>query len=142
MKKTYFCPNCHNTSHMITFEEKCCNCGHDVKEIEIKDSYSFDEMVELFRNLTGDIDDEYRGYTTNNTLGWDKIPEFIQDKFSKKEIEEETIPVTLFTIKKVCGWSEYCDVTGGNRYMLNEHSVPNSEIFHVKLSHAKKLGLY
>ena len=141
MKKTYFCPNCHNTSHMITFEEKCCNCYHDVKEIQIKDSYSFDEIVELFRNLATEIDCEYRRYTTDNGLGWDKIPQFIQDNFSAKEIKEETIPVTLFTIKNGCGWSEYCDVTGGNHYMLKEHSVPDSEIFNVKLSHAKKLGL-
>lgn len=141
MKKTYFCPNCHNTSHMITFEEKCCNCYHDVKEIEIKDSYSFDEIVELFRNLVEYIDDEYRPYTSNNIVGYEYLPQFIQNKFSGKEIVEETIPVTLFTIKKVCGWSEYCDVTGENHYMLNEFSVPNSEIFNVKLSHAKKLGL-
>ncbi len=57
-----------------------------------------------------------------------------------KIIEEETIPVTLGLIKATCGWMRFCDVTGGNHYMLNEWSVEDSEIFKVKESHAKKLG--
>lgn len=54
---------------------------------------------------------------------------------------EETIPVTLALIKKVCGWSEFCDVTGGNHYALKEFSISDREVFDVKISHAKKLCL-
>ena len=54
---------------------------------------------------------------------------------------QKTIPVTLATIKATCGWSEYCDVTGSNHYMLNEFSVDDTEIFYVKESHAKQLNL-
>jgi len=58
-----------------------------------------------------------------------------------EEEKEETVPVTLSTIKRKCGWNRYCDVTGGNHYMLNEHSVEDTEIFQVKVSHANELGL-
>jgi len=56
--------------------------------------------------------------------------------------EEETIPITIATIKSTCGWSKYCDVTGSNHYMLNEFSVSEREIRDVKISQARLLGLY
>jgi hypothetical protein len=59
----------------------------------------------------------------------------------KEKINEETIPVTLATIKRKCGWVKFCEVTGSNEWMLNEHLVDDDEIFHVKVSHAEKLNL-
>jgi hypothetical protein len=54
--------------------------------------------------------------------------------------EEKLIPITLGMIHATCGWSRYCDVTGGNHYMLNEWSVEDTEIFKTKESHAIELG--
>lgn len=69
------------------------------------------------------------------------LEEFIDEIKNPKPIEEDTVPITLGQIKRTCGWSEYCDVTGGNHYMLNEWTVSDREIFDVKVSHAKKLKL-
>jgi len=55
-------------------------------------------------------------------------------------IEEKTVPITLGCIKITCGWEKFCDVTGGNHWMIAEWTVSDSEIFHVKISDAKKLG--
>lgn len=65
----------------------------------------------------------------------------ISDYLESLKVEEETIPVTIATIKNTCGWSRYCDVTGKNHYMLKEWDVSGREIQDVKLSHAKDLGL-
>lgn len=71
----------------------------------------------------------------------DDEDEYVASIFHKEKEEEETIPITLASILAICGWSEYCDITGGNHYMLNEYSVEDSEIFYVKKSHAKQLNL-
>lgn len=57
------------------------------------------------------------------------------------EVQEKTIPVSLGMIKEICGWTKYCDVTGANHYMLKEYTVSDRELFDVKRSHAKELGL-
>ena len=73
----------------------------------------------------------------------DDEDEYIASIFhkEKEEEEEERIPITLASIKAICGWSKYCDITGGNHWMMNEFSVEDSEIFYVKKSHAKELNL-
>lgn len=56
--------------------------------------------------------------------------------------EEKNIPVTFFQIKNNIGWSEWCDVTGGNHYALNEgYSPSDSEVFYCTKSQAIKLGI-
>ena len=69
--------------------------------------------------------------------------EWINDYCKKIEevVEEETVPITLAQIKRTCGWSEFCDVTGSNHYMLKEWTVDDRTIFDVKISQAKELGL-
>lgn len=66
--------------------------------------------------------------------------EYIESLRKEKKIEE-TIPVTYATIKEKCGWSEFCDVTGGNHYAVKDFGIEDREIFDVKKSHAKVLGL-
>lgn len=57
-------------------------------------------------------------------------------------IDNEIIPITFGLIKAKCGWSEFCDVTGGNHYAINEGWNPSDrDIIDVKMVHAKKLGL-
>lgn len=65
----------------------------------------------------------------------------LSSEFEFNIIDEKTLPITLGMIKATCGWSKFCDVTDSNHYMLNEFSVSDNEIFHVKYSHAKELGL-
>lgn len=98
-----------------------------------------------------------KGYTPQE--GWIQahcaIIELLKDrvgfKFDRKEISKEIykieeekdpkIPVTLGTIKAICDWSQFCEVTGSNVYMLAEHHVEDTKIFYVKKSHAVELGL-
>jgi hypothetical protein len=57
------------------------------------------------------------------------------------EEEEKTIPITLATIQNTCGWSKFCDVTGSNQLMLNEHTVLDDDVFYVKESDIKTLDI-
>lgn len=57
-------------------------------------------------------------------------------------IDNETIPITFGLIRAKCGWGEFCDVTGGNHWAINEGWEPSDrEIIDVKIKHAKELGL-
>lgn len=76
------------------------------------------------------------------------VEKWFEDYFEKKakkleeqKREEEEIPFTLGSIKAICGWGKFCDVTGGNHYMLKEFTVEGIEVFYVKRKHAKQLGL-
>lgn len=72
----------------------------------------------------------------------DDLDDWFENVYNKpKNIVEETIPITLGLIRNKCGWSDFCDVTGANHYMLNEFTVSDREIFDVKISHAKILNL-
>lgn len=56
--------------------------------------------------------------------------------------EEKDIPVLFFTIKNDIGWSEWCDITGGNHYALNEGYSPSlNEVFYCTKSQAEQLGI-
>lgn len=47
----------------------------------------------------------------------DETIEYYISKNSPKVVEEK-IPITYGTIKNTCGWSKWCDVVGGNHYMV------------------------
>lgn len=63
------------------------------------------------------------------------------NNFKSIEVVEETIPITYGLIKNTCGWSRYCDVTGDNHYAVKEYDIGDKEVFDVKVSHAKELGI-
>jgi hypothetical protein len=68
--------------------------------------------------------------------------DWISEYLEPVQEKEETVPVTFYSIKNKCGWSRYCDVTGGNHYALNEGYAPDDrDIFDIKISHARELGL-
>lgn len=55
--------------------------------------------------------------------------------------EEKTIPITYGLIKATCGWSKWCDITGGNHYAINEWGdYPANEVFYITEAQAKKLN--
>ena len=85
-------------------------------------------------------DENITCFGCNHEMALSDCPDYYNIDEQYIEVEEETIPITLGLIKNTCGWSEYCDVTGGNHYMLKEWNVEDTEIFHVKKSHAKQLG--
>ena len=102
--------------------------------------YNQDKLIEIVDdvvNLIGVIDED----DVEEKLKC--AHQLLEDKWGVEfpVVEEEKIPVTLATIKAICGWSRYCEVTGANEWMLNEHHVEDTEIFHVKKSHAIELGL-
>jgi hypothetical protein len=67
--------------------------------------------------------------------------EWLDEYLKPKEVVEKTVPITYGMIKNSCGWSRYCDVAGGNHYAVKEYGIGDREIFDVKISHAKELGL-
>jgi len=103
----------------------------------MKKLYTEEDLRKAYR---ASRNDSYRGITDETAERLEN--EFI-DIFTKPVQEkEETVPVTFYAIKTKCGWSEYCDVTGGNHYAINEGYNPNDRcIFDVKISHARELGL-
>tara|TARA_R110000737_G_scaffold213289_3_gene230423 strand:- start:712 stop:1032 length:321 start_codon:yes stop_codon:yes gene_type:complete len=61
-------------------------------------------------------------------------------KEPKDTKEPEDVPITYFQIKNGPGWSEWCDVTGGNHYAINEgYSPEDRELFYITESQARKL---
>lgn len=54
----------------------------------------------------------------------------------------QTIPITYYQIKSGCGWSKWCDVTGGNHYSIKEFGeFENSHLFYATKKQAKELRL-
>ena len=98
--------------------------------------YTENDLREAFR--AGRVKGIYPSYMQGE-MGED---EWIVYYTKEPIIEEKTVPITLGMIRMTCGWSRYCDVVkGANPYMLNEWTVEDCEIFNVKISDAKKLGL-
>ena len=83
-----------------------------------------------------------KGFCYINSLSLDTLI-LLADYFVKNDdVNNGTIPITFGLIKAKCGWSEFCDVTGGNHYAINEGWEPcDREIIDVKIKHAKELGL-
>lgn len=78
------------------------------------------------------------GKSSENPL---PILKLINKELNIEEPKEERIPITIATIKATCGWSEYCETTGANPYMIKEFSMGDHEVLNPKKSHAIKLGL-
>lgn len=121
-------------------------------EIDPQEHLSLDERLELafaynqlpeILNLLGELLPELEDHKETTNIR--KKLQFILDEINYdaniEQQEEKTLPITLGLIKATCGWGAYCDVTGGNHWALNEWSVDDTEIFNVKESHAKTLGI-
>ena len=107
---------------------------------EVKKEFLFTEE-QLRKAYNGGYDNGHHFGCGNYSPEPFDLEEFIDEIKNPKPVEEDTVPITLGQIKRKCGWSSYCDVTGGNHYMLNEWNPSDREIFDVKVSHAKKLKL-
>ncbi len=69
--------------------------------------------------------------------------EYVRDLESQRnKVEEEpTFRIYYAWIKYNCGWSRYCDVTGGNHYAINEFGeFDDNHSFTITQSEAKQLG--
>lgn len=53
--------------------------------------------------------------------------------------KEEIINVPYFWIKNNIGWSEFCNITGGNQYAIKEFGEPTWDL-EVSISNAKRIG--
>lgn len=49
--------------------------------------------------------------------------------------------VPLWLIKEKCGWGRWCEVVGGNEWMLNEYLVAPNQTFDATKSQLSKLGI-
>lgn len=73
---------------------------------------------------------------------WKNLSDENKKMIDKMMDDDKTVPITYYQIREQVGWSQYCDVTGGNHYALNEgYSPADHEVFHVKKKHARELGL-
>jgi hypothetical protein len=96
---------------------------------------------EDLRKLIDMIDEAYRPYTRDNVRGIEILDDFLKFGFAEEKEEEKTIPITYGLIKATCGWSKWCDVTGGNHYTINEWGdYPLNEVFYITESEAKELN--
>ena len=119
---------------------------------------SLEELGEVLQTLNDKFsefnygDEVYEFSVNDNTLNiyrcstnnenWHTITNEELNEMLDSLIVKETISVSLGTIKAVCGWSKFCDETGGNHYMLKEWSVDNDEKFSIEKSKAISLGLW
>lgn len=95
---------------------------------------------EDLRKLVDLIDESYRGVTRDNTNGSEILEDFLLNGFAEEKVEEKEIPITYGLIKATCGWSRFCDVTGGNHYAINEFGdYEANEVFYITESQAKQL---
>lgn len=114
-----------------------------------KDDVSRDDKKKEFLFTEEQLREAYDGgYDNGHHYGCDNytpepfdLEDYIENIKNPKPVESETVPITLGQIKAYCGWSRFCDITGGNHYMLNEWTVSDREIFDVKKSHAEELRL-
>lgn len=96
---------------------------------------------EDLRKLVDLIDESYRGVTRDNTNGSEILEDFLLNGFAEEKVEEKEIPITYGFIKATCGWSRFCDVTGGNHYAINEWGdFQDREVFYITESQAKQLN--
>lgn len=102
------------------------------------ETYTKDELFKIAEM----IDNAYRPYTSGNIHAYNIISDIIENGMPKEEVEEETIPITYGFIRNTFGWPKFCDVTGGNHYMVNEWGHPDdSTIYKITISQAKELGI-
>lgn len=92
------------------------------------------------------IDLRYGQYTSNNTEGSDFLEEhknsIIDGSYFNQLVEELTVPITYFTLRKHLSWKDICDVTGMDYNDRNaKFDVQDHEVFYIKESLAKQYQL-
>lgn len=83
------------------------------------------------------------GFFTREDNSYDDLVEALNEYLEslKPQIKEKTIPITYGLIRATCGWSKWCDVTGGNHYAINEWGeFEPGETFYITESQAKQLN--
>ena len=66
---------------------------------------------------------------------------YVSNKLYKKQQKEKTIPITAGFIMYICGWKEFCYITGAEHLLFETFTIPDNVVFDVKISHAKMLNL-
>ena len=104
-------------------------------EYDINNKFSIEE----FRDI---LDSYEKVGATHLQLSYEDYGNPIINIFEETEQEQQDIPVLYHTIKNKIGWSEWCDVTNGNHYALNEGYAPkDNDIFYCTPTQAKELEL-
>ena len=97
---------------------------------DLKNAYKagvFDSQMDS--HIVDDIDNAFDEYLS------------ILEKKRNKEKEEPMLKIYYVWIKYNCGWSKFCDITGGNHYAINEFGeFDDNDSFDISLSQAERLG--
>lgn len=108
----------------------------------ISDNYTPGEVCYLMQEYAKSQMERAYFEGQNDSGEFDKVKGFetwYKETYEKKELEE-TIDIAYSWIKKKCGWSKFCDVTGGNHYAIKEFGEPYQTSFEVTISQAEELG--
>lgn len=104
-------------------------------EFDIEYKYSIDEFIDIvegFREIGA----------THLKLSYQDYGNPLIDLFEETEQEQQEIPITYSYVKRIIGWSRFCDITGRNHYAINEFGgYPDNEIFYVTEEQARKLNI-
>lgn len=70
-----------------------------------------------------------------------QVDEFVpSESFLAPPEPERLLSVPLWQIKLKCGWIRWCEVVGGDEWMLSEYPIDENDIFHATESQLYKLG--
>lgn len=108
----------------------------DSHEHDLENKYSIEEFREILNGYE-------KSGATHLQLSYQDYGNPIVNLFEKTEEEEKRdIPVTYSYIKRNIGWSEFCDIAGGNYYAIREFGdYEDSAIFYITESQANKLKI-
>lgn len=71
-----------------------------------------------------------------------KLGQFVpSETFLAPPEPDPLMSVPFWLIKEKCGWGRWCEVVGGNAWMLNEYSVASNQTFDATKSQLSKLGI-
>lgn len=105
------------------------------EEFDIDNNFSIDEFIDVLEGF------RTKG-ATHLHLSYKDFGNPLINLFEETEQEQQEIPITYSYIKRIIGWSRFCDVTGRNHYTINGWGdYPDNEIFYVTVAQANKLGI-
>lgn len=123
----------------------CADSDNNIEDYPITELlplYTKDDVLEaIFDNvdIRGIELENYKSNFENSGL-YERLCRMFNYPIIEAVVVEKTIPVTYAHIKATCGWNEFCDVTGGNHYAINEFGdYEDRHIFNITEEQFKKL---
>lgn len=102
--------------------------------------YTEDEVKVILSKFADMVDDGYRPYTTDNSIGYTLLENLNINDLLVNDIKEEVkYPFTFFSLDKKIEWVQLCELIEIDYY--KKDMVSNDEIFYITLSDCFKYNL-